>query len=204
MLPGINGGLAPAMQIQERQKHSGNTVEVQKTTQLPDAAGRWQVAEVRHTTTMDEGKNRSSEESVSQPDLEGKLGDVSRTVDKESESVSGDRRKSEETYSIDLPGAARDSGLHLVQRVTTTQSSNTNGQQTTKITKQPNPGDPAAGLWVTTVTRDSVRLGSAGAQATETIQVRDANGSLGVVSVDMTKSDSVHGVEVQIAPAKSK
>jgi len=59
MLPGINGGLAPAMQTEERQKRSGNTVEIQKTTQLPDGEGKWQVAEVRHSTTKDEGKNRN-------------------------------------------------------------------------------------------------------------------------------------------------
>ena len=204
MLPGINGGLAPAMQIEEREKRSGDTVEIQKTTQLPDGAGSWQVAEVRHTTVKDDGKNRSSEEQVSRPDLEGNLGEVSRTVSKDLEDGSGDRRTSEETYSVDVPGAARDSNLHLVQRVTTTQRSNGNGQQTTKIAEQPNPGDPSAGLEVTRVTSKSVHLGPDGAQGTETIQLRDANGNLGVVSVDMTKADSVHAVEVQIAPPKPK
>jgi hypothetical protein len=125
-------------------------------------------------------------------------------VSKESEDVSGDRHKSEETYSIDVPGAARDSSLHLVQRVTTTQRTNADGQQTTKVEEQPNPGDPGAGLWVTTVNKETVRLGPAGAQATGTIQLRDANGSLGIISVNMTKSDSVHAIEVQIAPPKPK
>jgi hypothetical protein len=204
MLPGINGGLAPAMQLQERQKRSGNAVEIQKTTLLPDGAGRWQVAELRHTAIEDEGKNRRKEERVSRPDLEGNLSEVTRAVSKESEDVSGDRHKSEETYSIDVPGAARDSSLHLVQRVTTTQRTNADGQQTTKVEEQPNPGDPGAGLWVTTVNKETVRLGPAGAQATGTIQLRDANGSLGIISVNMTKSDSVHAIEVQIAPPKPK
>jgi hypothetical protein len=205
MLPGINGGLAPAMQTDERQKRSGNKVEIQKTTLLPDSAGGWQTGEVRHTTIEDEGRNHTKEERVSRPDLEGNLTEVSRTVSKESQDVSGDGHKSEEKYSIDQPGAARDGGLHLVQRVTTTQRTNPDGQQTTKVAEQPNPGDPGAGLRVTTVTKETVRVTTdRGAQATETIQLSNADGSLSVVSVDMTKADSVRAVEVQIAPAKPK
>jgi hypothetical protein len=204
MLPGINGGLAPAMQMQERQKRSGDTVDIQKVTLLPDGAGSWHVGEVRQETVTGEGKNQSSEVRLSRPDLEGTLSEVSRTVGKESEDVSGARRKSEETYSVDVPGAARDSSLHLVQRITTTQRTNANGQRTTKMEEQPNPGDPGAGLRVTTVTNETIRLGPGGAQATGSIQLRDANGTLGVISVDMTKSDSVHAIEIQIAPAKPR
>jgi hypothetical protein len=203
MLPGVNG-LAPAMQILERQKRSGNTVEIQKTTQLPDGAGNWQVGEVRHTTIKDEGKTRSSDERVSRPDLDGNLDEITRSVSKESEDGSGATQKSEDTYSIDQPGVVRDSGLHLVQRVTTTQHTSSDGQQTTTLAAQPDPGDPGAGLRVTTVTTETVRSGPGGARATETIQARNANGSLGVVSVDMTKADNVHAVEVQIAPPKPK
>ena len=123
---------------------------------------------------------------------------------KESLDASGEQRKSEETYSVDVPGVTRDTSLQLVQRVTTTQRTNADGQQTIKIAEQPNPGDPGAGLVVTTVNTDTVRLGSSGAQATRTIQLRDSNGSLGVVSVDMTKSDNAHAIEVQIAPSKPK
>jgi len=204
MLPSIDGGLAPAMQMQEREKRSGNTTEIQKTTLLPDGAGSWQVGEVRHTTIKDEGKTRSREERVSRPDLEGNLSEVSRTVSKESEDGSGDPQKSEATYSIDVPGAARDNGLHLVQRVTTTQQTSSHGQQTTRLESQPDPGDPSAGLRVTTVTTETVRPGSAGAQATETIQLLNANGDLGVVSVDMTKADNVQAIGVQTAPPKPK
>jgi hypothetical protein len=204
MLPSIDGGLAPAMQTQERQKRSGDTTEIQKTTLLPDSAGSWQVGEVRHTTIKDDAKTRSKEELVSRPDLDGNLSEVSRTVSEESGDGSGDRQKSESTYSIDVPGAARDNGLHLVQRVMTTQRTSSDGQQTTRLESQPDPGDPGAGLRATTVTTETVRLGPAGAQATETIQLRNANGDLGVVSVDMTKADSVQATGVQIAPPKPK
>ena len=204
MLPDISGGLAPAMQTQERKKRSGSTVEIGKTTLLPDGNGSWQVGEVRQSTVKEEGKNRTTEERVSRPDSDGKLEEITRTVTKESLDASGEQRKSEETYSVDVPGVTRDTSLQLVQRVTTTQRTNADGQQTIKIAEQPNPGDPGAGLVVTTVNTDTVRLGSSGAQATRTIQLRDSNGSLGVVSVDMTKSDNAHAIEVQIAPSKPK
>jgi hypothetical protein len=53
---------------------------------------------------------------------------------------------------------------------------------------------------VTILTTDSVSTGVSGAQASRTIQMRDPNSSLEVVSVDTTKSDKVNTVQVQIAP----
>jgi hypothetical protein len=201
MQPSINGGLAPVTQIEQRQQRNGDNTEFKKTTMVPDGAGKWQVSELRQGTIKEEGKNRSTEERVSRPDSEGKLGEVSRTVSKESESASGEKRNTVESYSADVTGSAPDGNLHLVQRVTTSQRASTSGQQNTvQQVEQPNPGDPGAGLRVTTVTTDAVRSGPSGAQATRTIQVRDANGSLGVVSVDTAKSDNVHAVQVQIAP----
>jgi hypothetical protein len=204
MLPSVNGGLAPAMEVQERRKRGAdNTVESQKTTLLPDGAGNWQVGEIRQATTRQEGENRSTEERVSRPDSEGKLGEVSRTVSKESESASGENRNTVETYSVDAPGSARDGSLHLVERATTAQRTSSTGQQTTEQqVEQPNPGEPGSGLRVTILTTDTVRPGPSGAQATRTIQVRDASGSFGVVSVDTTKSDNVHAIQVQIAPSE--
>ena len=203
MLPSVNGGLAPAMQTQERRKRSGdNVVEFQKTTLLPDGAGKWQVDEIKQATVKQEGKNRSAEERVSRPDSAGKLGEISRTVSKESESSSGEKRNTVETYSTDVPGSARDGSLHLVERATTAQRTTSSGQQTTvQQTEQLNPGDPGAGLRVTTLTTDAVRPGPSGAQATQTIQMRGAGGNFGVVSVNTATSDNVHAIQVQIAPS---
>jgi len=198
------GGMAPSMQIQQREKRSGDhTVEVQKTTLLLDGAGNWQVGEIRQATIRQEGKNGSTEERVSRPDSEGKLGEVSRTVSEESESASGEMRNTAETYSVDVRGSAPDGSLHLVERATTAQRTSSTGEQTTEQqVEQPNPGDPGSGLRVITRTTDTVRPGPSGAQATQTIQVRDANGSFGVVSVDTTKSDNIHAIQVQIAPSE--
>ena len=73
MLPSVNGGLAPAMKMEERRTlGANNTVESQKSTLFLDGAGNWQVNEVRKATTRQEGKNLSTEERVSRLDSEGK------------------------------------------------------------------------------------------------------------------------------------
>ncbi len=204
MLPDVNGGLAPAVKTQERREQGANgTVESQKTTLLPDGAGNWQVGEKRETISKQDGADHSSDERVSRPDSEGKLSEISHTISHESESSPGEARKTVETYSVDVPGAVADGSLHLVQRATTTQATNSTGQQVTEQkVEQANPGDPGAGLEVSTITVDTVRPGSAGAQATRTVQERDANGDFGVISVDTTKSDNLHAIQVQIAPSE--
>jgi hypothetical protein len=201
MLPSVNGGLTPAMQVQERRRQGANdAIESQKTTLLLDGAGNWQVAEIRQATTRPEGKNRITDERVSRPDSEGKLSEVSRTVSQASENAPGEKSTTLETYSADVAGSTRDGSLHLVGRATTIQRDTATGQQTTVQIEQPNPGNPASGLRPTTLTIDTVRAGPSGAQATQTIQARDANGSFGIVSVDTTKSNDIHPILVQIAP----
>ena len=206
MLPGINGDLAPAMQVQERRERGANdSVESQETTSLPDGSGNWQVSETRHATTKHEGNDTSTEKRVSRLDSEGKLSEVSRTVSKESEGASGEKSATTEVYSVDVPGSARDGSLHLVERASVAQHTTSMGQQTTqRQVEQPDPGNPSAGLRVTTRITDIVRPGSSGAQATRTIQALDPNGSLTVVSVDTTKSDKTGALQVQIAPPENK
>ena len=203
LLPDVNGGLAPAVKIHERREQGANgTIDSQETTLLPDGAGNWAVGEIRRATTRQDGDQRSTEERVSLPDSEGKVGEVSRTVSNETTTASGDTSKTVETYSVSIPGAVGDGSLHLVKRAITAQQTSSTGQQVTEQrVEQANPGDPGSGLQVTTVTIDTVRPGASGAQGTRTIQARDANGSFPVISVDTTKSDNLHAIQVQIAPA---
>lgn len=201
MLPSVNGGLAPVTQTEERKQHVGDNTEFQKTTRLLDGGGNWQVSEVRKGTIREEGKSRTTEEHVSREDTLGNFGEVSRTVTKESETPSGEKRSTVETYSIDVPGSARDGNLHMVQRETKTQSAGSSGQQTSvQQLEQPNPGDPSSGMRVITITKDAVRTGPSGTQATRTVQVRNGSGNYDVVSVDTSKSDKTHVIQVQIAP----
>src|SRR6202047_2134689 len=170
MLPSANGGLAPAMKVQERRQRGANdTVESQKTTLVPDGAGNWQVSELRQATTRQEGKgkDRSTEERVARRDSEGKLAEVSHSLTNESESASGEKRNTVETYSINVPGSAGDGSLHLVERAITAPRTRSTGQQTTEQqVEQPSPGDPGSSLQVTILTTDTVRPSASGAQAT--------------------------------------
>jgi hypothetical protein len=204
MLPSANGGLAAAMRVQERRQRGANdTVESQQTTLLPDGAGNWQVSEIRQATSRQAGKGGSTEERISRRDAEGKLGEVSRSATNETESASGERRNTFETYSVNVPGSVSDGSLHMVERATTVQRTSSTGQQSTEQqVEQPSPGDPGSSLRVTILTTDTVRPGPSGAQATRTVHERDVNGDLGVVLVDTTKSDNVHAIQVQIAPSE--
>jgi hypothetical protein len=203
MLPGGNGDLAPVMKTQERrQQGADGTIDSRKTTLLPDGNGNWQVGETKQTTIHQDGKNRSSEQTVSRPDLDGHLDQVSRTVSKETESAPGQTVKSVETDSLDVPGVTRDGGLHPVELTTTIQKTTSSGQQTSdQQVERPDPGDPGAGLRVTTITIDTVSPGSSGSHATRSIEALDANDSLGIVSVDTAQTTKSQAVQVQIAPS---
>jgi hypothetical protein len=160
------------------------------------------VGEVRHSTVKQDGENGSREEVVSRPDADGKLEEESRTVSKES-GGGAEKRETVESYSADVPGTPRDGSLHLVQRETTAQQGSGDGRQTTKQqVEQVDPGDPGAGVRVSVVATDAVRTGSSGAQATQTVEMRDANGSTGVIRVDTAKSDNVKAVRVEIGPVE--
>jgi hypothetical protein len=202
MLPSVNGGMAPVLKTHELRRQTANgTVESQKTTLLPDGAGNWQVNERQQTVSSQKANNRSSEERVSRLDAEGKLGEISRVLSTESETPEETRRQVE-TYSIDVPGTTRDGSLHLVERATTTERTNTTGEHISerRVEQPTNAGDPDSDLRVSILVNGTLHPGPSGSQATRTIRSSDSNGSLEVVSVDTTKSDSVPTIEFQQAP----
>jgi sirohydrochlorin ferrochelatase len=203
MLPDVNGGLAPAMKVQERQERTGDhTVQVQKSTLLPDGAGRWQAGEVKQSTITDNGKSRTSEEHVLRSGPDGRLAEVSRTVGRGSQDASGESNSTVETYATDVPGSSSDGRLHLVQRVATAARTGASGSRTTQQqVEQINPGEPGAGLQVTIQSTDAQNSSATGTQQTRTLQTRGSSGALNVVSVDMTKSDKTPAVQVQVAPS---
>jgi len=204
MLPNINGGLAPACKTHElRRRRADGTTESQKTTLLADGAGKWELSETRQVTTSQDAANRTTEVRVFRRDAEENLVEISREVNEESNSNSGEKRTTRETYSIDVPGTTQDGRLHLVQRARTFSQTNASGGQTTEQTvEQPNPGNPGAGLRVSVVVDGRMVPGPSGEQSTVTIRARDSNGSFGIVSVDMTKSDRIPTLQVQQPPAE--
>ncbi len=207
MLSSINGGLAPAFKTHETRKLAANDrLETETITWLPDVNGKWQLSEIRQSVATQEANGRKIEETVSRPDAEGKLIQISRVVSRESESASGEKRNSLESYSIDLPGTTRDGSLHLIERQTSISRSSSTGERSTEQqTEQTNPGDPGAGLRVSVLVNGKMVSAPSGEQSTLTIRARDANGSFGVVSIDMTKSDRIPAVEIQpTLPEQSK
>ena len=195
------GGMTPSMQVQQREKRSADhTVAVQTSTLLPDGSGNWQVHERKESTTKDDGKERTTDEQVLRPGVDGKLAPVSRTLGKESETASGEKKNTIETYSPDLSGST-DGNLQLSQRVTEVKRKGIDGGQTTeKRTEQRSLVDPAAGLQTITIARDKAQPNPSGAQQTTSVEARDVGGSFTVVSFDTQKSDNVHAVDVEIAP----
>ncbi len=203
-LPGGGGELTPAMQTQERRQQEANgTIQSQKTTLLPDGNGNWQVGQVEHATVRKDGKNSTTDKSVSRSDLDGNLGEVSHTISREAEGAAGESQKTEEIYSADVPGTPRDGALHPVERKTTTQRTSSTGRKSTvEKVEKPDPGAPELGLRVTTVVIGTAQPGASGTRGTQTIETLGAGDSLKVVSVDTTDAHSSPAVQVQIAPAE--
>ena len=202
-LPSING-LVPAVKTRETRKRGLNDeVESEKDTLLLDGGGNWQVNEIRKTTSRREGDTRISEERVSRLDAEGKLSEISRVLSKQTENSPAEKRATQESYSSDVPGTARDGSLHLVERTTAIQRSSSNGEQDTEQqVEKVDPGNPSSGLRVSVLSSDKVQPTPSGEQAKHTIQVRDASGSFDVVSVDTTKSDRIPTIQIQQEPAE--
>jgi hypothetical protein len=186
-MPSPNGGLAPSMQIEQREtKRDDHLTEFKKSIMLPDVNGNMQTNEIRQGTISSDGKDRIKEESVLRPDNDGKFAVVEKTVAKETQNASGGIQSTRDTYSSSIPGGFVDSGLTLTERVSTVQSVSPDGKKlTVQRTESRNPGEPSDGLGVTEKTIDIVRPGLDGtAKEQRTIESSNSNGALGVVWVD--------------------
>jgi hypothetical protein len=199
----MNGNLSPASRTVERQTKAGESLtKFQKSTESRDLNGGWQLAETHEGTIRQDGKERTTDETISRTDANGRLSVASRTVSKEVVDKSGETRSMVESYSKETPGAAPDGSLHLDQRVTTVRKAGANGSTTEKQIEGRNTGNPSDGLRVSSKTIDIVRTGPGGTTESRTTQSVGGDGSLSVVEVDTRKSDQVPGVKVEIAPAK--
>jgi hypothetical protein len=197
-----NGGFTPSQQAHELQKRGvDNKVEVKKTMLLPGANGNWQVGEVNEKTISEDGKNRTTEERVSRPDIEGRLSEFSRAVGKQTETAAGEKSNTIETYTMDVPGIAGDGSLHLNERVTTVQNKDSDKKTTEQGVEQRNPANPSDGLQTSAKTKYTVRYAAAGTQRTTTMQTRDVNGNFNVVSVEAQKSDQPPPAQAPVPPS---
>jgi len=205
LTPDVNGGLTPAVQIDQREtKTSDGTIETRKSTMLSDGSGRWQLSEVRESTSKQEnGQLRNKDERVLRPNANGTLAVVERTVTRQTDAGSGETHNTSETYSTNVPGQAGDDSLQLVQRESTVRRTTATGaQSTSRQVQQTNPGNSSDSLHVTTETIDIVRPGSSGnADQTRTILAPDSDGQLHEVWVDTGKTGNPAAIQVDTRTA---
>ena len=196
-------GFTPSLQTHEvRTSSADHSIDVRKTTLLPDGNGKWEVGEVKENTIKEDGKSRTSEERVSRSNSEGGLSEVSRSIGTETETAAGEKTSTVETYSKDISGLASDGSLHLGWRVTTVQRKDSDGNTTEQQIEQPNPDNANAGLQVNAKTKYTVRYAFSGTQQTKTVQIRDVNGNFNVVSIETETSNQVPTDQVQKAPSE--
>jgi hypothetical protein len=196
----INGNMAPVGQTDEQQKRGDNDrIETTKTTKSVDSGkGGLDLAEISEKVVKQDGENRTTEESISRPDVEGNLAEVSRTVVKDTQSH-GQILETAETYSMDVPGKARDGQFHLIQRVTTVRSGDA-GRTTTE--QQIEQIDPVGlDLKVMTKIADVVTSGPAGTEQTKTTRARNSDGTFSVSSTETSNSDKAPGTELPSSPS---
>jgi hypothetical protein len=206
LMPDINSGFSATVRTEQREtRNTDGTVESKKSTLITDGLGGWKLSEVRESTSKPEdGGLRSKEERVLRPDGDGQLAVVERTVSKEAQDSSGEKRATVETYSTNVPGVAGDNGLQLVQREMTVQRTATGNQSTVRQVEKARPGSLDGGLGLTEETIDIVRPNASGtADESHTILTTDSYGRLGQVLVDMGKTGDPGAVKVDTkAPAK--
>ena len=207
LTPNSDGNFSPVVQSERRETTTTNgTVQFKKSTQLSDGNGGWTLSEVRQGTTKQDGQVVSKDEQVLRPDASGNLAVVERTVNKQVQSSTGEKRDTTETYSTNVPGEAGNGNLQLVQRQTTLHRTNASGAQSTvRQTEQPRPGDFSSGLQVTQEAIDIVRPGTNGTTAeTRTVLAPDADGRLGQVWVDIGNSNKPPAIQVDTSSSPKK
>jgi hypothetical protein len=182
------GGFTQVEQTQVlKTRRADDGVAIKTTTRLPDGNGRWKVTDVTEKLIKDDGTNRTTEERVSRSDLEGRLFQTSRNLEKDRETATGEIRRTVENYSLYAPGYF-DNSLHLNQRITATLKKDPTGEITDQQIEQPSAGNPSDGAKVIAKTKYVVKYAANGTQKTKTVENRDANGKLKTVLVEMQES----------------
>ena len=114
------GGFTQVEQTQVlKTRRADDGMAIRTTTRLPDGNGRWTVTDVTEKLIKNDGTSRTTEERMSRSDLEGRLFQTSRIVEKDRESATGEIRSIVENYSLCAPGYF-ENRLHLNRRIKAT------------------------------------------------------------------------------------
>jgi len=186
------GRFTEAVQMQELETPGADdSVAVKRTTLMPDGNGGWKIDDITEKTIKGDGKNRTTDERVSRPDLNGRLQESSRTVSRAAEAGSGEKKTIVETY---------DGGRQLNKRVTKIEKKDSSGETTEEQIEERNLANPSDGTKVTGRTKYVVQYAGPGTQQSKTVEIRDANGNFKVVSVETQKSTQAPAGQTSGAP----
>jgi len=189
-LPNTTGEFVPSMQVNEQQKQSSNgTIKTKKETLFPELSGRWQTYEVHEQTVRGDDQNRTTDDRLFRRDYVGNISAVSEVVTAET-NANGRFTSSSQTYSIDIPGSARDGSLHPSQSSKTVRTTEPGGIVTeTQVVR---PDAEEKGLNSVFITRDIKVEESSATEETITVTARYPDGYPSVVSVERRKSEGQH------------
>ena len=180
-VPGINGGLAQNMKVNEQQRNADGKTEVKKETHFRDTNGGWQVYEVREQTLIGNAQNRTSNDRLSRFDFEGNVSPVSQVVTTE-KNVNGKLTSASQTYSVDIPGWTRYHTLRPLQWSTTAQTTESGRTVTEQQIVQPDPGEPDLNSSVNTTS--IIVMGKSGTEGTIKVTAQYPDGSPSVVYLE--------------------
>jgi hypothetical protein len=178
------------MQINEEQRQTTNgDLERRKETSLRDIRGGWQLYEVREETVKGDDQNRTTDDRLFRRDYVGNVSPVSEVVTTEA-NANGQFTSSSQTYSVDIPGSARDRSLRPLQSSKTVRTIEPDRIVTQTQVVRPDPGEKDLNTVFNTT--DIVVQGSSGREETITITARYPDGYPSVVSVETRKSEGQH------------
>jgi len=189
-LPSTASEFAPSMQINEQQRRSADgMIETKKETLFPDFQGGWQTYEVREQTVRGVSDERITDERLSRRDFRGNVSPVSEFITKDT-NVDGRASSTTQTYSVDLPGSARDSTLHPLESSVMVQRTEVGRIATAAEIVQPDTVEKGSNTVVKTT--DIVVKGSSGSEETITVTAHYPDGYPSVVSVETRKTEGHH------------
>ncbi|MBV9087284.1 MAG: hypothetical protein JOY79_07360, partial [Acidobacteriaceae bacterium] len=167
-----------------RREQSPGVETVQRLQLLPNGNGGWQLGEMRDETIhTDANGNRTIEQQVSAPDLNGKLSVTERTVARET------RNGPAETQQVDHYVPSIEGTLELDSQMRVVQTTGTGGTQVKSERDTRNPISPSDGLHTSTVTVQTFTPNAQGGRnVNSTTSVADPNGSMKQVTVTVGQS----------------
>jgi hypothetical protein len=186
-LPSTASEFAPSMQINEQQRRSADgMIDTRKETLVPDFQGGWQTYEVREQTVKGVSDERITDERLWRRDFRGNVSPVSEVITNDT-NVDGRASSTTQTYSVDVPGSARDETLHPLQSSVTVQR--TEAERIATDTEIVQPDTVEKGSNTVVKTTDIVVKGSSGSEETITVTAQYPDGYPSVVSVKTRKTE---------------